>query len=215
MSRKEVEKRLKKLEIEAKIEWKRKLAEIGSDYQPIRFSRIKYKSNDQVFLDIRRFQRGYDEHGEDQYFPTKVGFRVSEREFIRKVVNALTVPPDDYVHPLIKEKAFPLLSSRQFESAVREAYKCVEVKIRKAAEFDESYHGVKLIRAAFHPENGPLADKSRPVAEREAVSNFISGAYGLHRNPPSHRDVALEFDQAFESVVIASNILKLVEAGET
>ena len=43
------------------------------------------------------------------------------------------------------------------------------------------------------------------------MANYIAGAYGFYKNPCSHRDVEMEFLEAFERIVIASNILKLVE----
>ena len=44
-------------------------------YQPVRFTRIKYKdSPPTTHINIRQFQRGYDDEGEEAFFPTKKGF---------------------------------------------------------------------------------------------------------------------------------------------
>src|SRR2546427_8796278 len=43
------------------------------DYQMVRLSRVKYRKNPYTFIDIRVFQRAYDEDGEDVYHPTKKG----------------------------------------------------------------------------------------------------------------------------------------------
>jgi hypothetical protein len=57
--------------------------------------------------------------------------------------------------------------------AVFQAFKEVEVAVRHAANakgagYADSEVGTTLMRKAFHPETGPLADKTLVVAEREA-----------------------------------------------
>lgn len=51
-----------------------------------------------------------------------------------------------------------------------------------------------------------------PKAEREAFSNYIAGAYGFYKNPCSHRDIELALITAFERLVVASDLLKIVES---
>ncbi len=100
-----------KSEIEAKIEYREIIGEANpGDYQTVRFSRIKYKASPEAHIDIRRFQRGYDDDGEEKFFPTKVGFRFLEREF-KRVVSQYTLVPETYVHPLIVKRSFQLLKA--------------------------------------------------------------------------------------------------------
>ncbi len=201
----------KKREIEAKIEYQEVLGEANSGgYQPIRFTRVKYKASPDTHIDIRKFQRGYDDEGEDKYFPTKTGFRFLEREF-RRVVKEYAVMPETYVHPLIVRKCFKLLNVGQFESAVLQAFKTIETRIREKISADPEIVGVKLIRKAFHPESGPLTDYALPKAEREAFCNYIAGSFGYYKNPCSHRDVEMDFISAFERIVVASDLLKVIE----
>jgi len=198
-------------EIEAKIEYKEIIGEANSGgYQPIRFTRIKYKASPEAHIDIRKYQRGYDDDGEEKYFPTKIGFRFLEREF-RRVVKEYALMPETYVHPLIAKKSFELLKHSQFESAVLQAFKTIETRIREKIGADPEVVGVKLIRKAFHPENGPLTDYDLPKAEREAFCNYIAGAFGYYKNPCSHRDVEMDFISAFERIVVASDLLKVIE----
>ena len=193
------------------IEYQEIIAEAkAGSYQPIRFSRIKYNDNPNTLIDIRIFQRGYDEEENEVFFPTKKGFQFLESEF-KKVVKSWTILPSSYVHPDVMDKSFKLLAKRQFESAVLQAFKCIEIRIRKKTGFSKDEVGIKLIRKAFDPNKGILANQSIPIAEREAMANYIAGAYGFYKNPCSHRDVEMEFLEAFERIVIASNILKLVE----
>lgn len=198
-------------EIEAKIEYQEIIGEANpGGYQPVRFTRVKYKASPTAHIDIRQFQRGYKDEGEEAFFPTKKGFRFPEREF-RRVVKEYTLMPETYVHPLIVKKSFSLLNAGQFESAVLQAFKTIETRIREKINASEEQYGIKLIRKAFHPESGPLTDPKLPKAEREAFCNYIAGAYGFYKNPCSHRDIELDFLTAFDRIVVASDLLKTIE----
>lgn len=204
-----------KSEIEAKIEYQEIIGEANrGDYQPVRFTRVKYKASPESHIDIRKFQRGYDKEGDEEFFPTKTGFRFLEREF-RKVVKEYALVPETYVHPLISKKCFKLLNDGHFESAVLQAFKVIETRIREKINAGSDEVGTKLIRGAFHPEKGPLTNYSLPKAEREAFSNYIAGAFGYYKNPCSHRDVNIDFVAAFERVVVASDLLKVIEEAKT
>lgn len=93
-------KKTNKAEIEAKIEYQNIIGEVNKGgYQPIRFSRIKYKAANDTHIDIRKYQRapGDDEDNdyEDKFYPTKYGFRFPEREFVR-VIKEYTLMPQTY-----------------------------------------------------------------------------------------------------------------------
>ncbi len=208
-------KRNNKAEIEAKIEYQHVIGEANvGGYQPIRFTRVKYKASPDTHIDIRKYQRGYDEGDEEAFYPTKIGFQFLEREF-RRVVREYVLVPETYIHPFIAKASLRLLNSGEFESAVLKAFKTVETRIRKWTDSHADDIGVALIRQAFHPENGPLTDLTLPKAEREALCQYIAGAFGYYKNPCSHRDVAMDFLSAFERIVVASDLLKIVErAGE-
>jgi len=199
-------------EIEAKIEFQEIIGEANpGGYQPVRFTRVKYKASPTAHIDIRQYQRGYDEEeGEDKFFPTKKGFRFPEREF-KRVVKEYALMPETYVHPLIVKRCFALLNDGQFESAVLQAFKSIETNIRNKIKAPSELVGIKLIRKAFNPDNGPLTDHALPKAEREAFCNYVAGAFGYYKNPCSHRDVDMDFISAFERIVVASDLLKVIE----
>lgn len=203
-----------KEEIEAKIEYQKIIGEANSGgFQPIRFTRIKYKASPETHIDIRQFQRGYDDEGEEKYFPTKKGFRFLEREFNR-VIRDYTLIPTTYVHPQIIAKSFSLLQNGEYESAVLQAFKTLETNIREIISANSDEVGIKLIRKAFHPKNGKLTNYKLPLAEREAFSNYIAGAFGYYKNPCSHRDVEMDYISAFDRIVVASDLLKIIDKVE-
>jgi uncharacterized protein (TIGR02391 family) len=200
-----------KSEIEAKIEYQEVIGEIYfGGYKQIRFTKVKYKASPTAHIDIRLFQRGYDDKGEEEFFPTKTGFQFLETEF-RKVVEKYSLLPETYVHPTIAEKSFSLLSSGQYESAVLQAFKAIETAIRVKINAAPEEYGLKLIRKAFNAEKGPLTDNNLPKSEREAFCNYIAGAFGFYKNPCSHRDITLDFITAFDRIVVASDLLKAIE----
>ncbi|MCA0335239.1 MAG: TIGR02391 family protein [Bacteroidetes bacterium] len=208
-------KKTNKAEIEAKIEYQKVIGDVDEGgYQPIRFTRIKYKAAHDTHIDIRKFQRApgdYDEgEVDDKFYPTKFGFRFPESEFIR-VIKEYTLMPQTYVHPEIIKKSFKLLNTGHYESAVLQAFKCIETKIRNLTNSDPEEVGIKLIRKAFHPETGKLTDYKLPISEREAFSNYIAGAFGYYKNPCSHRDVELDYLSTFDRIVVASDLLKTIE----
>ncbi len=207
-------KKTNKAEIEAKIEYQKVIGEVDKGgYQPVRFTRIKYKAANSTHIDIRKYQRAPSDDEkdyEDVFYPTKYGFRFPEREFVR-VIKEYTLMPETYVHPVIVKKSFTLLQDGHYESAVLQAFKCIETRIRKLINADPEEVGIKLIRKAFHPKTGKLTDYDLPISEREAFSNYIAGAFGYYKNPCSHRDVELNYLSAFDRIVVASDLLKIID----
>lgn len=201
-----------KSEIEAKIEYQKVIGDVKfGGYRCVRFSRVKYKSCPSTHIDIRQFQRGYDDEDEEIWHPTKIGFRFPEEKF-QRILEQFTLMPRMYIHPDIVDKSFPLLNEGQFESAVIQGFKMIETAIRSRIAAAPEEVGVKLLRKAFQPETGPLANTALPKAEQEAFANYIAGAFAYYKNPCSHRDVEMDGISAFERLVVASDLLKEVEA---
>jgi uncharacterized protein (TIGR02391 family) len=202
---------MSKAEIQAKIEFQEIIGDANEGgFQPVRFTRIKYRKSIISHIDIRRYQRGWDDNGEDVFFPTKLGFRFPESEF-KKVLEKYSTLPTTYIHSEIMEKCFNLLSNKEYESAVLQAFKIIETSIRARIKAKPEEVGIKLMRKAFHPENGLLTDFDLPKSEREAFSNYLAGAFGYYKNPCSHRDIELNFIEAFERIVVASDLLKKID----
>ncbi len=124
--------------------------------------------------------------------------------------------PDDLLPALFTQKVVPLFRRGDYDVAVFQAFKEVEVAVRKAANaknagYPNSDVGTTLMRKAFHPENGPLTDMAVVPAERDAVMYLFSGAIGHAKNPTSHRDVAITAQEAARLIIFASHLLDIVE----
>jgi uncharacterized protein (TIGR02391 family) len=98
-----------------------------------------------------------------------------------------------------------------YDVAVFQAFKEVEVAVRKAGKYDDELIGTKLMRKAFDPEVGPLRPEGLVLSEREAIAHLYAGAIGYCKNPQSHRDVQLRRTEAARLIVFASYLLEDVE----
>ncbi|RKY42427.1 MAG: hypothetical protein DRP81_07645 [Candidatus Omnitrophota bacterium] len=68
----------------SRIEYQELIKEVRSkSYEVVRLSRIKYIGNDYYFIDIRFYQRGYNDDGSETYFPTKKGVQIKEDLFYK------------------------------------------------------------------------------------------------------------------------------------
>ncbi|MCK4359319.1 MAG: TIGR02391 family protein [Candidatus Cloacimonetes bacterium] len=178
-------------------------------YEKIRLSRVKYKDNPYNFIDLRLFQIEQDED-KDILHPTKKGVQFKEEDF-QRLIGKWTLVPSLLFHKIIIKKCWSHVERTEFADAVFKAFKSVEIETRKACGFPVELIGVKLMRKAFDPEKGPLTDSSVPKAERQAISDLFCGTIGLYKNPHSHRDVELEFNETFEMLLLATHLLNIID----
>lgn len=127
--------------------------------------------------------------------------------------------PKGQLHPLIATKVYPAFLRGEYDTAVFQAFREVEVAVRAAGNFPAELVGRELMREAFRPANpgslssktGPMTDTSLPVAEQEGMMFLFLGAISLYKNPQSHRNVPTEAIDAAEVIVFASHLLRMVE----
>ena len=89
--------------------------------------------------------------------------------------------PRQQLHPRITQKVSASFLRGDYDTAVFQAFKEVEVRVREAARCADTDVGVRLMRKAFD-KNGPLADAEAPEAEREALAHLFAGAIGSYKN---------------------------------
>ena len=83
--------------------------------------------------------------------------------------------PRHLLHPTLLGKVVAPFVRGEYDTAVFQAFKEVEVAVRAKGGFPDTEVGVPLMRAAFHPTNGPLRDSSVIEAEREATAHLWCG----------------------------------------
>lgn len=150
--------------------------------------------------------------GGDWVMITRLGAQVSNSTQFNAFRQASTFPRA-LVHPKIADKVWANFTRGDYETAVFQAFKEVEVSVRTVGKFGAKDIGVSLMRAAFDKNAGPLSDMTLPESEREALAHLFAGAIGSYKNPSSHRTVQItDASEAGEMLILAGHLLRIVEA---
>lgn len=136
--------------------------------------------------------------------------RIAAGADIQSFIDAAAFPKE-LLHVAIRDDVWDELARGDYDDAVLKSMRAVEEAVRDASGIDD-VDGVKLMRTAFDPSGGPLTDMEEKAAERESLAHLFAGAMGYYKNPQSHRTVKLDGPVAREVAVIASNLLRIVDA---
>lgn len=148
---------------------------------------------------------------EGWYFVTRRGKQITKAADLQAFHRA-DLLPKRLLHPVIAQKVWSTFLRGDYDTAVFQAFKEVEVRVRVAGGFDAHDLGTDLMRKAFHVETGPLTDKSVVKSERQALSDLFAGAIGQYKNPHSHRHVSIQAEDAVDMIFLASHLCKIVDA---
>jgi len=145
------------------------------------------------------------------YFVTRRGSRLRTRSDLTAYRNA-NLLPRTLLHPVLAEKIWSSFLRGEYDTAVFQSFREVEIAVRRAGRYDSTDLGVDLMTKAFKAENGPLADRTQPVSEQEALMHLFRGAIGYYKNPTSHRTTSINSVEAVEIITFASHLLKIVDS---
>jgi uncharacterized protein (TIGR02391 family) len=121
--------------------------------------------------------------------------------------------PDAQLHGAIAGRVSATFTRGEYDTAVFQAFREVEIAVRDAGGFTDADYGVDLMRNAFDKNKGPLRDEDAVASERDAVAHLFAGAIGLFKNPPSHRSVTFSDPrEVVEVLMLASLLLRIVDA---
>lgn len=126
-----------------------------------------------------------DEGGEWRFITRKGEKALQEEDFMTYVKDSLL--PSKNLHPILARKVKPLFLRGDYDTAIFQAFKIIEVEVRKKGGYTNSDYGVDLMRKAFHPQTGSLTNAKSEQSEKQAMSDLFAGAIGLFKNPVSHR----------------------------
>jgi uncharacterized protein (TIGR02391 family) len=119
--------------------------------------------------------------------------------------------PRQLLHARIAQKVWATFLRGDYDTAVFQAFKEVEVAVRNASGLPDTEIGAPLMRRAFQPSGGALTDNRAPIAEQEALAHLFAGAIGSYKNPHSHRSVTIGSAECVEMVVLASHLLGIID----
>ncbi|MCK4828033.1 TIGR02391 family protein, partial [bacterium] len=144
-------------------------------------------------------------------FITRRGRKFRETTDVRNF-KAASLLPDETLDPKLASKVSPPFLRGDYDTAIFEAFKEVEIRVRNLAGADKTDIGVNLMRKAFYPQTGPLTDSTQVPSEQQAISDLFAGAIGCFKNPSSHRDVDF-YDPAevIELIMLADQLIRIAE----
>lgn len=146
-----------------------------------------------------------------QYFVTRRGQRIETPDTLAAYRKSNLLPKGQ-LHPIIAQKVWSMFLQGNYDPAVLQAFKEVEIAVREAGNYPEADHGMPLMRKAFDKDTGNLTDTNQHSSEQEAIAHLFAGAMGYCRNPLGHREVNLTAEEAVEMIFLASCLLRIVDS---
>lgn len=147
----------------------------------------------------------------DWIFITRRGLKFRESGDVGKF-KAAELMPQETLDTTLAAKVRPAFLRGDYETAVFNAFKEVEIRVRTLGEYSRRDIGVPLMRKAFHQETGRLIDAEQELGERQGVADLFAGAIGSFKNPSSHRDVDFQDpEEVIQLIYLADLLIRIAE----
>lgn len=165
-----------------------------------------------VWLEVRGLLvKNPDQSGSDARVITRTGRAAIDANSMSKVISGERLGVN--LHPSLGAKVRAVFMLGDYETAAFKAMKEVEVRVRELSGESSGLIGVKLMRKAFNPENGPLSNPDHEGGERAARSELFAGAIGSFKNPTSHRTVEYnDPTEASEVILLADLLMRILDS---
>jgi uncharacterized protein (TIGR02391 family) len=116
----------------------------------------------------------------------------------------------DMFHPALPDAAWNAFTVGDYDLAIFETFKSVEVAVRTKGGFTSMDFGADLMKKAFDPDSGPLRDKAAPRPRRKARCDLFTGAFGEIRNPKGHNDPTITDAVVAAEELMAAGVLRRI-----
>jgi uncharacterized protein (TIGR02391 family) len=150
------------------------------------------------------------EHTPDWIFVTRRGLKMGDPAKLEayKIASLL---PTKILHKTLADKVSAMFLRGDYDVAVFQAFKEVEIAVREAGKYPPEVPGKEVMRRAFNTDTGLLTNPNHPLAEREALGHLFAGAIGYFRNPTAHNNLTIPPEEAAEMIMFASHLLRIVD----
>jgi uncharacterized protein (TIGR02391 family) len=148
----------------------------------------------------------------DWRFITRRGEKILQDEDFKAYVKG-SLLSSETLHPILVRKVKPLFLRGDYDTAIFQAFKAIEVEVRKKGGYAKGDIGTPLMRKAFNPKTGSLTNTQSEESEKQAMSDLFAGAIGLFKNPVSHRFIETIIpEDAADLIRFANFLLKTLGA---
>jgi uncharacterized protein (TIGR02391 family) len=115
------------------------------------------------------------------------------------------------LHPDIHAKCWSLYTQEDYDNAIFNATKAIEVAVRRKSKLPDEVVGADLIVRAFKPDN-PILTYSVVKAEQEGMMALLRGIIQVYKNPHSHRHVGIQnTSECLGILLMCSNLLFTID----
>lgn len=115
------------------------------------------------------------------------------------------------LHPDIYEKCWSLYTLGDYDNAILNATKAIEVAVRKKSGLPDHLAGTAIMGQAFGSDNPKLL-YSAVKSEQDGMMSLLKGIIGVYKNPQSHRFVGIEDkSECLGIILMCSNLLYAID----